>query len=280
MADSFYMVLPSHASNQTFPDNRPGLYRIQLPEMMHLKGPWKVGLMNLTFPSTFAPSHGPLTIKVSLGDNKNLGTLNLAVKGIVETVWDLFEAMKKTLEKRASDLGLTLSDHMTFLYTSTVQIRTFRGSMLGFNAYLARKLGLLTDNHSIPITYYKKVSFRDGFVFVQQDNEVRLKVSGEDALSLVPSLKEKIVNLYVYTDLVEPHPVGDTQANLLRIVPIKEENEQQIVSEEFTVPLYFGLSRLHFNTVTVLITDDNGNEVPFEDASVQVTLHFDRSVTH
>ena len=37
MADSFYMVLPSNASLQTFPDNRHGLYHIRLPEMMHLQ---------------------------------------------------------------------------------------------------------------------------------------------------------------------------------------------------------------------------------------------------
>ena len=55
MTDSFYMVLPSNASLQRFPDNRPGYYRIRLPEMMHLKGHWKVGLLNLIFPTTFTP---------------------------------------------------------------------------------------------------------------------------------------------------------------------------------------------------------------------------------
>ena len=70
--------------------------------------------------------------------------------------------------------------------------------------------------------------------------------------------------------------MGDTQANLLRIVPIKDE-EGGIVSEEFATPLYFRVSRTHFNTVTIFITDDNGDEVPFEDATVQVTLHFDRT---
>ena len=73
--------------------------------------------------------------------------------------------------------------------------------------------------------------------------------------------------------------MGDTQANLLRIVPFKDK-EDRIVSDEFARPLYFRLSRSNFNTVTILITDDNGNEVPFKDATVQVTLHYDRTVTH
>ena len=78
---------------------------------------------------------------------------------------------------------------------------------------------------------------------------------------------------------MEPHPVGETEANLLRIVPVKDK-EGGIVQEQFATPLYFRLSRSSFNAVTILITDDNVNEVPFEDATVQVTLHFDRTVTH
>ena len=95
---------------------------------------------------------------------------------------------------------------------------------------------------------------------------VRLNVGREEPLSVVHSLKEHVLNLYVYADIVEPHPV------------VKDEEEGGIVSEEFATPLYFRLSRTHFNTVTIFITDDNGNEVPFEDATVQVTLHFDRAL--
>ena len=53
-ADSFYMVLPSNA--------RPGLYRIRLPEICHLQGHWKMGLMNLIFPTTSVPGPRPLTL--------------------------------------------------------------------------------------------------------------------------------------------------------------------------------------------------------------------------
>ena len=66
---------------------------------------------------------------------------------------------------------------------------------------------------------------------------------------------------------------------LLRIVPIKDK-EGRIVSEEFATPLYFRLPRLNFITVTILITDDSGNEVPFEDPTVQVTRYFDGAVSH
>ena len=161
---------------------------------------------------------------------------------------------------------------------SKFEIRTFRGSTLCFSTYLAQKLGLLTDNGSVPAEYFDSVLYRDNFAVILQESVVRLNVGQEDLLSVVSSLKERVLNLYVYADIVEPHPAGDTQANLLRIVPVKDK-EGRMVSEELATPLYLRLSRSNFNTVTIFITDDNGNEVPFEDATVQVTLHFDRTQT-
>ena len=137
----------------------------------------------------------------------------------------------------------------------------------------------MTDNGSVPVDYYDSVVHRENYVFILQECVVRLSVGREDTLSVVSSLKERVVNLYVYADIVEPQPVGYTQTNLLRIVPVKDK-EGGIVSEEFATPLVFRLSRSNFNTVTILITDDNGTEVLFKDATVQVTLHFDRTVTH
>ena len=174
MADSFYMLLPSNASLQTFPDNRPGLYRIRVPERLRLQGHWKVGLVNLIFPSTFVrPIMDPLAIMVSLG-NIEIGPFNITVTDI-ETVGDLVFATHLTLEKKAAEHGLNLSDHMTIGFfprgtLSKVEIRTFRGSTLGFNAYLARKLGLLTDNGSVAAQYYDSVIYRDNFVFILQES--------------------------------------------------------------------------------------------------------------
>ena len=217
----------------------------------------------------------PLAAMVSMG-NTEMDPFNIIV---IKTVGDLMDATVVSLSTMAVwRYEVDLSKHIVIRQTnSKIEIQTFRGSTLGFNVYLARKLGLLTDNDSIPVDYYDTVSYRDNFVYILPESVVRLNVGREDPLSVAHSLKEHVLNLYVYADIVEPHPVGDTQANLLRIVPVKDEEEGGIVSEEFPTPLYFRVSRTHFNTVTIFITDDNGYEVPFEDATVQVTLYFDHT---
>ena len=99
--------------------------------------------MNLIFPTTIAPPNiDPLAIMVSLGNiETTYGPFNITVTSI-ETVGDLVFASHLTLEKKAAEHGLNLSDHITIRFfprgtLSKVEIRTFRGSTLGFNAYLA-----------------------------------------------------------------------------------------------------------------------------------------------
>ena len=95
-----------------------------------------------------------------------------------------------------------------------VQFRTFRGSTLGV---LGAETGS-TDRK---------------FVFIIQESIVRLN---RTLYPLGFFLKEQDLNLYVYSDIVEPHSVGDTQANLLRIVPVKDK-EGRFVSDGFaTIP--------------------------------------------
>ena len=70
-------------------------------------------------------------------------------------------------------------------------------------------------------------------MFILQDSVVCLNLGRKGTVSKVSSLKERVMNLYVYGDIVEPYPLGDTQTNLLRIVPVKDK-EGGIVSKEST----------------------------------------------
>ena len=78
--------------------------------------------------------------------------------------------------------------------------------------------------------YYESLSYRDNVVFILQESVVRLNMGRQDTLSVVSSVKEQVLNLCVYADIVEPHPVGVTLGNLRRIVPVKDK-EGGIVSE-------------------------------------------------
>jgi hypothetical protein len=87
-----------------------------------------------------------------------------------------------------------------------------------------------------------------------------------------------IQDLYVYVDVVEHVPVGDTEAPLLRIVNasgMMGENVHRIYDR----PRYLPVQKNRFDSIECNIRDCFGKLVPFEGGQVIVILHFRRAIS-
>ena len=95
----------------------------------------------------------------------------------------------------------------------------------------------------------------------------------------VADVNRGIHSLYVYSDIVEPCPVGDTRAPLLRIVPIgnmvtqKNTSSLSQMTQSFSRIHYHPLAHRRVATIEIDIKDSRGRPVPFERGEVVVTLH-------
>ena len=79
--------------------------------------------------------------------------------------------------------------------------------------------------------------------------------------------------LMVHCDLVAPQLVGNTYANLLRIVPVSgrfNQNINKIYNDEQYVPLL----KKTFESIQININDDSGKIVNFQFGRTFLTLHF------
>ncbi|GFW52979.1 uncharacterized protein F54H12.2 [Trichonephila clavipes] len=74
---------------------------------------------------------------------------------------------------------------------------------------------------------------------------------------------EEIKVFYVYSDLISPQIVGDTQAPLLRIVRTKGKDGETI-SQYYDRPQYLPLVRHSFQTIQSELRLNSGDFVPFE----------------
>ena len=92
----------------------------------------------------------------------------------------------------------------------------------------------------------------------------------------VGDLANGLQAIYVYCDLLENVPVGDTEAPLLRIVSTNGKSGES-VHHTFVVPRYLPLRLVEFDTVEIDIRDVFGKPVPFESGKVYVILHFRRA---
>ena len=82
--------------------------------------------------------------------------------------------------------------------------------------------------------------------------------------------------MYVYCDVLENVPVGDSLAPLLRIVDVEGLNGDTI-HRTFVHPRYVPLQKKEFDSIEIDIRDDTGAPVPFESGKLVVTLHFKRA---
>jgi len=92
------------------------------------------------------------------------------------------------------------------------------------------------------------------------------------------NLRDNICSTYVYCDLVEHVPVGDTKASLLRIVD-KPKRVGGNVHQVMNPIVYVPLQKKCFDTVEINIMTDCGLPVPFISGKSFVVLEF-RHVVH
>lgn len=84
-----------------------------------------------------------------------------------------------------------------------------------------------------------------------------------------------ITEIFVYTDLIESHRVGDSYAPLLRIIPCMDEKNQQIV-KNYETPLYFPLRKNFIDTIEIELKTTTGKNVTFSGGKTYVILSFRR----
>ena len=100
---------------------------------------------------------------------------------------------------------------------------------------------------------------------------------------VIPARTDKVIfwrashlafqTIYIYSDVVTSHVVGDVRANLLRVIAPKGSNGE-VISENFVHLFYNDVRIKSFNTIEILLRGDTGRLIPFLRGVVEVTLHF------
>ena len=166
------------------------------------------------------------------------------------------------------------------------RIKINGGARLGFHRDAARLVGFLTRDDTIDPNYRKpnhrvdEARPKNSFAFLSSrrrggtysENSILLHLPNKRPISYS---KSGIQTLYIYTNIIEPHPVGDTQTPLLRQVVLAGD-PGDIVTDNFKNPFYYKLGVHNFQTVEILITGNTGQRLPFARGTVQATLHFRR----
>ncbi|XP_053210235.1 uncharacterized protein MCAP_0864-like [Panonychus citri] len=83
--------------------------------------------------------------------------------------------------------------------------------------------------------------------------------------------------MFIHSDIVEEHFVGNKSARVMRVVPIKYGVQSEMVHEKFLKPFYYPVRSNRIEDINFVLSDEMGEPVKFNSGRVLVGLHIKRN---
>ena len=247
----FYLTLPSNSSMDYYKGNSLANFTTRLPNAINLTGDWEVGLVEIQYPHNWynvpeEESCRTCRVRCRSGNSEDGPTAGydfLVPSGYYHRV----QTLLNQIEEKANHVLKSTNNTINLNYDKisrkvSMEISPCR---LTLPPHLRKMLGMTMFS-----------SFANN------------QIKADSVVDMDP-----VDSLYVYCDVVEPRVVGDSQVPLLRIVPA-EGDHGQLVTRIYENVHYVRLQRKSFQTIEINIRDRTGNIVPFEQGTLNVTLHF------
>ena len=249
MEDSFYVTLSSNVNTEYYPDNKLTHFFNRLHTPLHLHNrKWLVGLAEIQCPFNWKQvQEGECA--VSLRNQKTL------LRELVTLPTGHYSKSKDIIQQL--NIGVKNLKDGELKNGTTFRLDKFSGRanlyakdyiQPAFSPKLSRILGFETEMPTLT-----------GSKFIGHD---------------VVDIHDGLHHLFVYTNLIEARPVGDTIAPLLRVIPVDHEDKIRNKIKSFNNIHYQPVRRQIFESVEIDIRDGTGEFIPFERGNILVTLHF------
>jgi len=286
----FYLHLISDASLEYYPSNVISDFTTKLPHEFNLTGKWEVALCNIHYHKTWGNistrDEGKCYVKLfqrTLGMKPILepkvklqGTLEpghfSTPEALIQALFDLFKGIKRwesdsSIEESYFNLedvlGISLDRHTNKLSFS-IKKNLYRcdAITLQLSSTLLNLIGHHEFHNSERITQIN-------LAMIPENGIEPTKI-----LTGIVNLKAGIHNIFCYSSIVRNVTVGDTQAPLLRIVPIHGGDEGEYIYETFEDRQYVPIALSNFNSIRIFLGDRLGNNIKFSHGSAPVILVF------
>ena len=224
----------------THPDNTLTHFYVTLPTPFVFEGDWEVGLAEFTYPHRWFNVIGTKVMYgCSAGDAPPNFHLHFLPPGYYPNPVEMLENITPP------------PDH-----DGIVSIK--------YNKY-NQKIIIKTKDGVI-VNLFTKISDLFGF------NENEAIVTGIQKGSRVVDINS-FHSMFLYSNIIEYHAVGDARAPLLRTVNV-EGNPGEIINKTYDSPHYISLKQKLVDTIEIDIRGDTGQPIPFVSGKVIVKLHF------
>ncbi len=257
------MFLPSNASIEYYPDNKPSNYTVKLGKPVEASD-LECALTEISWPNRL------INVREGLNDVKvyrlvkKKGLLDSLKKthkipvGHYSSVGSVVDAVNKVFKKHSVTDG------------EGKQQRVLKATFLrGKN-----RVEILTKNN-YAISFGVDVAYLLGFKITEMTEEDFGLIKGTRVGENEASTTGGFNNIYVYTDMIKEVPVGGVNAPLLRIVNLSlKTNDEGSTSKAYDELYYHPVKSSYVETINIQLRDEIGELVHFASGTVVVTLAF------
>ena len=287
-SDEFQVLLPSNVKGN--PRNKPNLYETELAKPLDLPGEWDVALINISYPQNWTnldKSYQYFLLRFNTGDldsefvpeneKDETDLYNLIQTQAQFRGWLVDRApqiprgnydISKILELIETQFHLVFSNKTINLKIDPYQYRVEinPNEQFAIACYAERSILQLLGFGSQSIVQKTLGKPTIEFMIFNPNKYIQSK--------LPPSIK-RISNMFVYSDIVELSPVGNSQVPIMGFLPIISKF-QEIGHWVFNPPMYVRVREKNIRTITIKISTESGEEFPIQDDVVTCRLNFRR----
>ncbi len=248
--NQFYVTLPSNTKSDA--SNTTGSYRVDLAHTIELKGDWEVGLASIIYPYTWNTLKNekflcnlkhvkePLEIAIPDGHYSDIAEM------ITILNYSFAQSVRKHVKQPEIYFESLIFDYNKILKRVTISIDTNLVEKAYLGLHLQYTLGFGLSGR-----------------FIRSHNVAQHP----------PDVTGGFNSLYVYSDLIKPQFVGDTETQLLRIVPVRGSFGDIVVRDYSTIH-YLDVLKKRFDSVEISIKDDVNTGINFQFGKTVLKLHF------
>jgi hypothetical protein len=273
--DDHYVYLSSLASHIEYPENKITRYTNRMNPPLHLKGSWSVGLINTFFSTDFLSVHKDdptFEIKIALSIINKKGKS----QDIIETVYrPTVDISDKSIYLIIRNIELDLRKFLInggVIHPNSSEIFSYTDNN---KTILFHPLNLKSLNNESIINYKGVWVCRSNIAAllgVAADTQLLFSNNVPIISAMAPVLYSGVNNVYIYTDIVKSSRVGDGQSDLLDIIAVGNT-----FSKSINTIVYKAVKLEYIETISILMTDQNGRNIKFNDGSGSIAiLHFRR----
>ena len=262
-----FLVLPSNASMDIYPQNKTSEFTVQLPKSIDLEGSWEVGLAEIQYQNSW--------YNIDDINDHWIYYRQKLVSGVAGIPAGFYQSPRHVVDQLLKDLKLDFNreltkalNHPESLVTEPVKFRMD----LQFNTYSQVATMEIDHRDNDPPNF--RVTFSPALARVLGFSETVYEKPGVFRGSKIVNLND-VNAIYIYCDLVQPQIVGDILTPLLDVVAAKGKSGENI-SRRYDHIHYRPILKKNFSSINISLRDDQGNKIRFRKGKVIITLRLRR----